>query len=81
MVLAGYSGCRLAPELLPHAGVELDLDLLLSGIQFLNSREVAIYKPRWSAFYNTPLEQYHSTEYLTNITGLFAIVTKVTIDF
>ena len=59
LVLAGSSGCRLAPELLPQAGVELDLDLLLSGgIQFLNSREVVIYKPRWGAFYNTPLEQY-----------------------
>jgi nicotinamidase-related amidase len=59
LVLARSSGCRLAPELLPQAGVELDLDLLLSGgIQALDSREVVIYKPRWGAFYNTPLEQY-----------------------
>mgnify|MGYP001591294255 CR=1 FL=1 len=59
LVLAGSSGCQLAPELLPHVGIELDVDLLLSGgIQTLESREVAIYKPRWGAFYNTPLEQY-----------------------
>ena len=59
LVLAGSSGCQLAPELLPHAGIELDADLLLSGgIQSINSREVVIYKPRWGAFYKTPLEQY-----------------------
>ena len=59
LVLAGSPGCQLAPELLPHAGIELDADLLLpGGIQKLNSIEVAIYKPRWGAFYNTPLEHY-----------------------
>jgi nicotinamidase-related amidase len=59
LLLAGSSGCQLAPELLPHVGIELNVDLLLSGgIQILKSREVAIYKPRWGAFYNTPLEQY-----------------------
>jgi nicotinamidase-related amidase len=59
LVLAGSSGCQLAPELLPHAGIELDADLLLTGgIQKLNSSEVAIYKPRWGAFYGTPLEHY-----------------------
>jgi nicotinamidase-related amidase len=58
LVLAGSPGCQLAPELLPHSGIELDVDLLLSGgIQTLESREVAVYKPRWGAFYNTPLEQ------------------------
>ncbi len=58
-VLAGSSGCQLAPELLPHAGIGLDENLLLSGgIQTINSREVMIYKPRWGAFYKTPLEQY-----------------------
>jgi nicotinamidase-related amidase len=59
LVLAGSSGCQLAPELLPHIGIELDVDLLLSGgIQTLESREVMIYKPRWGAFYKTPLERY-----------------------
>jgi nicotinamidase-related amidase len=59
LVLVGSSGCQLPPELLPYADVELDADLLLSGgIQKLSSNEVAIYKPRWGAFYNTPLEHY-----------------------
>jgi nicotinamidase-related amidase len=59
LVLAGSLGCQLAPELLPQAGIELDAGLLLSGgIQTINLREGLIYKPRWGAFYNTPLERY-----------------------
>ena len=35
------------------------MDLLLrGGIQPFAAREVAIYKPRWGAFYGTPLEQH-----------------------
>jgi nicotinamidase-related amidase len=59
MLLAGSSGCQLAPDLLPDHGVELDSELLLSGgVQALGPNEVVIYKPRWGAFYNTPLEQH-----------------------
>lgn len=59
LVLAGSSGCQLAPELLPHTDIKLDVDLLLSGgIQTLEFQEVIIYKPRWGAFYRTPLEYY-----------------------
>ena len=59
LLLAGSPGCQLAPELLPNAGIKLDEDLLLSGgIQTINSREVVIYKPRWGAFYKTPLEEH-----------------------
>jgi len=59
LVLAGSPGCQLAPELLSRAGIELDVELLLSGgIQSLTSQEVAIYKPRWVAFYRTPLEEH-----------------------
>jgi nicotinamidase-related amidase len=59
LLLAGSSGCQLASELLPHAEIQLDDDLLLSGgIHTISSREVVIYKPRWGAFYKTPLEQY-----------------------
>ncbi len=58
-MLAGSPGSQLALELLPRGGIELDTELLLSGgIQRLNPNEVVIYKPRWGAFYNTPLEQY-----------------------
>ena len=59
LVLAGSPGCQLAPDLRPRAGVKLDTDLLLSGgIQSLGPREVVIYKPRWGAFYQTPLERH-----------------------
>jgi nicotinamidase-related amidase len=59
LVLAGSPGCQLAPELLPRAGIELDTEVLLSGgIQTLTTHEVVIYKPRWGAFYRTPLEEH-----------------------
>ena len=57
LVLAGSPGCQLAPDLLPEPGIELDVERLLAGgIQALTSQEVVIYKPRWGAFYRTPLE-------------------------
>lgn len=63
LVLAGSNGCQLAPDLLPSIGIKLNTDLLLSGnIQSIGSKEVVIYKPRWGAFYNTPLEHHLWTE-------------------
>jgi nicotinamidase-related amidase len=54
----GATGAEIAPDLLPN-GVSLDTELLLSGgVQELGPNEVAIYKPRWGAFYETPLELY-----------------------
>jgi nicotinamidase-related amidase len=53
----GADGTQLARELLPAAGQRLDDELLLSGgAQPLADAEVAIYKPRWGAFYKTTLE-------------------------
>lgn len=55
----GALGCELASELLPEPDIRLDTDLLLSGgIQHIGTKEVIIYKPRWGAFYKTPLEKY-----------------------
>jgi nicotinamidase-related amidase len=55
----GSTGSELAPELLADADVRLDPDLLLAGrIQQVGGREVVIYKPRWGAFFNTPLESH-----------------------
>lgn len=55
----GTPGCELASELLPEPDIRLDTDLLLSGgIQYFGPKEVVIYKPRWSAFFKTPLEGY-----------------------
>lgn len=55
----GTPGRSLGPGLLPPDGPELDDDLLLGGgVQELGNNEVAIYKPRWGAFFQTPLESY-----------------------
>ena len=55
----GVDGTQLAEELMPEAGARLDDELLLAGdVQPLGSGEAAIYKPRWGAFYRTPLEQH-----------------------
>jgi nicotinamidase-related amidase len=52
-------GSELAPGLLPDSATRLDPDLLLSGeLQEVGPFEVVIYKPRWGAFYDTPLETH-----------------------
>jgi nicotinamidase-related amidase len=59
LVIRGTPGCQLASELLPDPDLLLDDALLLGGgVQVLEADEVAIYKPRWGAFYRTPLEQH-----------------------
>jgi nicotinamidase-related amidase len=58
LVISGTSGAEIAEGIVP-AGAVLDTELLLSGgIQELGAGEVAIYKPRWGAFYETPLEMH-----------------------
>ena len=57
-LLEGSSGCELARDMF-HRSVNLDTQTLLSGgIQEISNNEVIIYKPRWGAFYNTPLEPH-----------------------
>jgi nicotinamidase-related amidase len=59
LLVTGARGTQLAPELLPEADLTLDVELLLAGgVQRLGPSEVAIYKPRWGAFYGTPLEDH-----------------------
>jgi nicotinamidase-related amidase len=67
LLLTGAPGTQLAPELLPEPDLTLDGELLLAGgVQRLGPREVAIYKPRWGAFYGTPLEDHlHSQQVST----------------
>ena len=49
---------ELAPGLLP-AGAQLDSDALLDRrVQNVGPAEVLIYKPRWGAFFQTPLETH-----------------------
>lgn len=58
MLLEGSSGCELAPRMFQN-NVSLNPGLLLSGkVQEISKHEVVMYKPRWGAFYNTPLESY-----------------------
>jgi nicotinamidase-related amidase len=55
----GTPGSQLAGELLPEPTLTLDADVLLAGdAQRVGPSEVAIYKPRWGAFYNTVLEDH-----------------------
>lgn len=55
----GTTGRLLAPGLLDEGAPELDDGLLLAGgIQRLGENEVAMYKPRWGAFFQTPLEAH-----------------------
>jgi nicotinamidase-related amidase len=59
LLMTGAPGTQLASELLPEPDLTLDDELLLAGgVQLLGPREVAIYKPRWGAFYATPLEDH-----------------------
>ncbi len=59
ILASGTQGSQLARQLLPEPDLALDHELLLAGeIQILGPQEVAIYKPRWGAFYNTPLEEH-----------------------
>jgi len=55
----GSEGSQLAPGLLADPSVRLDPELLLaSEIQDVAPHEVVIYKPRWGAFFQTPLEAH-----------------------
>jgi nicotinamidase-related amidase len=60
LVIAGTQGAELVDELKPsYPKVMLDTELLLKGkLQQVASKEWIMYKPRWGAFYATPLEKH-----------------------
>ncbi|GFN33358.1 isochorismatase family cysteine hydrolase [Paenibacillus xylaniclasticus] len=59
IVAPGSFGADVVTELLPSEGIRLDAHTLLSGnLQQLGQKEWAMYKPRWGAFYKTPLERF-----------------------
>ena len=59
-VLAPESdGAELMEELKPTLGVRLDAANLLKGdLQSIGPKEWIMYKPRWGAFFKTPLEKH-----------------------
>jgi nicotinamidase-related amidase len=59
MVIAGNVGAEIVDELKPSTTTRLDSSLLLSGrLQHIGPMEWIMYKPRWGAFYRTPLEEH-----------------------
>jgi nicotinamidase-related amidase len=59
MLLEGSSGAQIAPDLFQGSAPTLDSELLLSGgVQEIGPKETIIYKARWGAFYDTPLERH-----------------------
>jgi nicotinamidase-related amidase len=59
IVMPGTSGAELVDGLKPDPTLRLDSSLLLDGkFQALGRHEWIMYKPRWSAFYQTPLEEH-----------------------
>ncbi len=59
LVSPGSSGSQLVSGITPEGADDLDCELLLRGeIQRLGPHEAVIYKPRWSAFFGTPLDPY-----------------------
>ena len=58
VVMPGALGAELVDALKPDPSVRLDSELLLSGQpQQVGDKECIVYKPRWSAFYQTSLEE------------------------
>ena len=58
----GSVGSQMAPELRLPGAPDLDAPTLLAGdLQQLGPHEVAVWKPRWSAFYRTALDQHLAT--------------------
>jgi len=59
IVRPGTEGAELVDELKPSNDVTLDADRLLAGeFQQVGPREWVTYKPRWSAFYGTGLDEF-----------------------
>ena len=55
----GTPGRLPASELTPEPLADLDDDLLLKGgMQLIGPSEAVMYKPRWGAFYATPLDDH-----------------------
>ena len=59
IVAPGSDGAELVDALTPSGSPRLDPETLLAGdLQRLGATEWAMYKPRWGAFYGTPLADH-----------------------
>ncbi len=59
IVAPGREGARPVNELLPDPSVAIDTESLLAGEpQGLGESEWLMYKPRWGAFFDTPLHRH-----------------------
>ncbi len=59
LVAPGSPGSQLVEALRTEKQVDLEPDhLLAGGVQQLGPNEVALWKPRWSAFFRTPLDEH-----------------------
>jgi len=59
LVRPGSAGVELADTLLPRAHIKVDAEALLAGqLQAVGASEWLMYKPRWGAFFGTPLEEH-----------------------
>lgn len=62
IVRPGTGGAELVEELRPSPAVRLDADgLFAAEFQEIGPEEYVMYKPRWSAFYRTDLEDFLET--------------------
>ena len=62
IVAPDSAGADLVSELKPSSEAQLDAQRLLNGdIQIWGNKEFVIYKPRWGAFYKTPLNNHLKT--------------------
>jgi nicotinamidase-related amidase len=63
----GSMGAQLAPGLV-SSSVQFDCDRLLAGeVQQIGPNEHIMYKPRWGAFYQTPLEGFLRAKSVTTL--------------
>ena len=59
IAVPGTEGMLVAEELLPQLEIHLDSEGLLQGeVQLISENEWVVYKPRWSAFFNTCLKEH-----------------------
>lgn len=59
LLVPGSKGSELMSGLKPKSNIRLDSNLSLTGrMQQIGPQEWIMYKPRWGAFYETPLEKH-----------------------